>query len=170
MGFCPRRFLSPEFKAGRIGDTGNSVFRGKGAPQQPDGANLVTDMNTIPSISSSEPIAPIAPAVAPGTSQAASRAGASAVQPVGKSARQGSSDARDILRQSEAIEELRASVTANARTRLQIERDEESEGRFIYKLMDPETGETLRRWPPEKFGDLVNFLRGQNSGVVNERV
>lgn len=127
-------------------------------------------MNTIPSISSSEPIAPAAPAVAPGTTQAASRAGASAVQPVDRPARQGSSDARDFLRQSEAIEELRASVTANARTRLQIERDEESSGRFIYRLLDPETGETLRRWPPEKFGDLENFLRGEKSGIVNERV
>ncbi|MCH8522737.1 hypothetical protein [Glycocaulis sp.] len=104
------------------------------------------------------------------SSQTASRAGASAVQPADRITRQPSSDTRDVLRQSEAIERMRAELSANARTRLQIERDEDKNGRFIYRLLDPDTGETLRRWPPDKFGDLISFLGGKDQGLLNERV
>lgn len=103
-------------------------------------------------------------------SQASGRAGASAVQPADRITRQPSSDTRDVLRQSETIERMRAELSANARTRLQIERDEDKNGRFIYRLLDPDTGETLRRWPPEKFGDLISFLEGKDQGLLNERV
>ena len=132
-------------------------------------ANLVTDMSNIASISNNEPVAPLATAPASNASAVSNRAGAAAVQPVDRVSQQATSVARDILRQSEAIEELRAALSANARTRLQIERDEEANGRYIYKLMDPETGEVLRRWPPEKFGDLVAFLKGEANTIINER-
>ncbi len=133
------------------------------------GANLVMTMSTITSVSMNEPGA--VPVVSPsyGSSQASQRAGASAVQPTDAATRQGSSDSRDVLRQSEAIEQLRSSLSENARTRLQIERDEERNGRFVYKLVNPETGEVLRRWPPEKFGDLINFLKQEGAGSLNER-
>lgn len=97
-----------------------------------------------------------------------SNAGSSAVLPVEPGARQSNSDTRDTLRQSEAIEAMRAQLSANGRTRLQIERDEE-QGRFIYRLMDPETGETLRRWPPESFGDLISILQNEGGGLINEK-
>jgi uncharacterized FlaG/YvyC family protein len=95
-------------------------------------------------------------------------AGPGVVPPVEAGMRQPNSDTRDTLRQSEAIEAMRAQLSANGRTRLQIEREEDG-GRFIYKLMDPETGETLRRWPPESFGDLVSFLASESGGLVNEK-
>ncbi|WP_107712786.1 flagellar protein FlaG [Oceanicaulis sp.] len=69
----------------------------------------------------------------------------------------------------ERIEALRERVNASLRTRLQIDREEES-GQFIYRLFDPETGEVMRQWPPEKYMDLVAFLKDQQGGVVDERV
>jgi flagellar protein FlaG len=69
----------------------------------------------------------------------------------------------------ERIESMRDRVNASLRTRLQIDREEES-GKFIYRLFDPETGEVMRRWPPEKYLDLIAFLKDQQGGVVDERV
>ncbi|MFN3834960.1 MAG: flagellar protein FlaG [Glycocaulis sp.] len=126
-------------------------------------------MTTIASISGKEPAAALAVSPVQAASSATSRAGATAVQPADKPARQGNTDARDMLRQSEIIEQMRANLSASARTRLQIERDEETSGRFIYRLVNPETGETLRRWPPERFGDLISMLTNEGAGVVNER-
>lgn len=122
-------------------------------------------MNALAPISGRELVVPVA-GIAMNTAPV--ETGAMAVLAVEKSSRQSGSDTRDTLRQSEIIEQMRAELSANARTRLQIERDEDGES-FIYKLMDPETGETLRRWPPESFGDLVSFLQGQDGGLVNEQ-
>jgi len=95
-------------------------------------------------------------------------AGRDAVPAAEPGTRQSNSDSRDTLRQSEAIERMRAELSANSRTRLQIER-EENGSHFIYKLMDPDTGETLRRWPPESFGDLVAILKAEGGGLINEQ-
>jgi uncharacterized FlaG/YvyC family protein len=94
--------------------------------------------------------------------------GAGAVQSLDAGPGKTGPDARDTLRQSEIIEEMRAALSASARTRLQIERDADGDS-FIYRLLDPETGETLRRWPPESFGDLVNFLTNESGGLINEQ-
>ena len=69
----------------------------------------------------------------------------------------------------ERIEAMREKINANSRTRLQIDREEES-GQFIYRLFDPETGEVMRQWPPEKYVDLIAFLKDQQGGVVDQRV
>ncbi|GGB68202.1 flagellar protein FlaG [Glycocaulis alkaliphilus] len=122
-------------------------------------------MNAITAISGRELVVPVTGIA---MSAAPVSAAANVVQPVEQGARQPNPDARDTLRQSEAIEEMRAQLSATGRTRLQIERDEDKAGRFIYKLMDPDTGETLRRWPPESFGDLVSFLRNETGGLINE--
>lgn len=65
------------------------------------------------------------------------------------------------------IEALRAEINANSRSRLQIDR-ETVEGRFIYRILDPDTGETMRQWPPENYLDLMEFLRDQRGGVIDE--
>lgn len=122
-------------------------------------------MNAIVPISGRElvvPVSGIAMSTAPVSAEP------NVVPPVEAGTRQPGSDSRDTLRQSEAIERMRAELSANGRTRLQIERDEDKAGRFIYKLMDPDTGETLRRWPPESFGDLVSFLQNETGGLINE--
>lgn len=122
-------------------------------------------MNAIVPISGRELVVPVTGIA---MSAAPAIAGTSAVPPVEPGMRQPNSDTRDTLRQSEAIEAMRAQLSASGRTRLQIERDEE-QGRFIYRLMDPETGETLRRWPPESFGDLISILRNEGGGLINEK-
>jgi uncharacterized FlaG/YvyC family protein len=61
---------------------------------------------------------------------------------------------RDIDREVELIERLRGDVNTSARSKLLIDRDEEA-GRFIYRVLDPETGETMRQWPPEQYLELV---------------
>ncbi|MFP4519888.1 MAG: flagellar protein FlaG [Oceanicaulis sp.] len=66
----------------------------------------------------------------------------------------------------ERIEAMRARINASSRSRLMIEREGEA-GRFVYKILDPETGETMRQWPPEKYLDLVAYLRDQQGGLVN---
>ena len=85
------------------------------------------------------------------------------------------SDARKKTRQAsetiasiEMIEAMRAQINANSRSRLQIERAEDA-GRFIYRIFDPATGETVRQWPPEKYVELVAYLRGREGGILDER-
>jgi len=69
----------------------------------------------------------------------------------------------------EYIESLREKIAANSREQLKIDREEES-GKFIYRLLDPETGEVTRQWPPEEYLDLVAFLKDQQGGRVDQRV
>lgn len=126
-------------------------------------------MNAVVAISGRDlvvPVSGIAMSLAPASPDAQ---GTRAVLPAEKPANPSGNDARDPMRQSEVIEEMRAALSASGRTRLQIERDDDA-GRFIYRLMDPETGETLRRWPPETFGDLVNFLQSETGGLINQQV
>lgn len=125
-------------------------------------------MNAVVPISGREMVVPVTGIAMSASASSPVNAGSGAVLPVEKGARETSPDARDTLRQSEIIEQMRAELSASARTRLQIERDEEA-GRFIYRLMDPDTGETVRRWPPERFSDLVNFLTRESGGLVNEK-
>ena len=69
----------------------------------------------------------------------------------------------------EQIEAMRAEINANSRSRLKIERAEES-NQFIYRLFDPATGEVMRQWPPEKYVELVAYLRGREGGLVDKTV
>src|SRR5262245_3690964 len=55
-----------------------------------------------------------------------------------------------------AVEKLiRRSLPSNSK--LQIEQDKET-GTFIYRSVDPETGEVLRQWPPEQLLELRQYL------------
>ncbi|MEO1039635.1 MAG: flagellar protein FlaG [Pseudomonadota bacterium] len=67
----------------------------------------------------------------------------------------------------EAIERMRAEINASGRARLQIDRDEEA-GQFIYRIKNPDTGETVRQWPPETYVDLIVFLRSKQGGVIDQ--
>ena len=56
----------------------------------------------------------------------------------------------------EAVEKLiRRSLPSNSK--LQIEQDRDT-GAFIYRSVDPETGEVLRQWPPEQLLKLRESL------------
>jgi len=64
------------------------------------------------------------------------------------------------------IEELASSAMKNSR--LSIKRDDDS-GDFMYYMVDEDTGETVRRWPPESHADLVEFLRSKKAGLVDRQ-
>lgn len=75
---------------------------------------------------------------------------------------------RDTVREIEMIERLRRTLDAASRSKLLIDREEDG-GRFVYKFMNPETGETVRQWPPERYLDLVAFLQDQRGGLVDRK-
>lgn len=62
---------------------------------------------------------------------------------------------------------MRDEINRNARNKLQIDRAEDN-GRFIYRILDPDTGETMRQWPPEKYLELVEYLSDKRGGLVDE--
>jgi len=62
------------------------------------------------------------------------------------------------------LERLARDVFNNSR--LKIER-ESATGDFVYLMIDKDTGETIRRWPPESHGDLVEYLRTFQAGLIN---
>ncbi len=74
---------------------------------------------------------------------------------------------RDPVREVEVIERLRK-MAEGAQSRLLIDRDEEA-GHFIYKFMDPETGETMRQWPPQDYLDLITYLREKQGGLIDRQ-
>lgn len=51
-------------------------------------------------------------------------------------------------------------------SRLKILQDDTS-GDYVYLMVDQDTGETVRRWPPEKYADLMEYLRTRTAGLVN---
>ena len=67
----------------------------------------------------------------------------------------------------ERIQEL--SETPFANSRLKITQDNAS-GEYVYLMIDDESGETVRRWPPEKHSDLLEYLRTRTAGLLNQRV
>jgi uncharacterized FlaG/YvyC family protein len=86
-------------------------------------------------------------------------------EPVAQSEDTAKEDERAVV---ERIEAMRADINANSRSRLQIDREGDA-GRFVYRILDPDTGETMRQWPPKKYLELVAYLRDQQGGLVNER-
>jgi uncharacterized FlaG/YvyC family protein len=68
---------------------------------------------------------------------------------------------------AEQIELMRDEINRSARNRLQIDRAENN-GRFIYRILDPDTGETMRQWPPEKYLELVEYLNDKRGGLIDE--
>lgn len=65
---------------------------------------------------------------------------------------------------AQQLERLTRQVLKNSR--LSIQRDPASKD-FIYLMIDRDTGEVVRRWPPNSHSDLAEFLRTQTAGIVN---
>jgi uncharacterized FlaG/YvyC family protein len=70
---------------------------------------------------------------------------------------------------TEQIELMRDEINRSARNKLQIDRADDN-GRFIYRILDPETGETMRQWPPERYLELVEYLTDKRGGLLDESV
>lgn len=62
------------------------------------------------------------------------------------------------------IERLASDAFANSR--LKILQDDTS-GQYIYLMIDQDTGETIRRWPPETHADLLEYLRTRTAGLID---
>jgi uncharacterized FlaG/YvyC family protein len=67
-----------------------------------------------------------------------------------------------------AVEKLiKKSLPPNSK--LQIVQDKSS-GTFIYRSINPETGETISQWPPEKLLALRDYLREMEGMLVDKQV
>jgi uncharacterized FlaG/YvyC family protein len=67
-----------------------------------------------------------------------------------------------------AVEKLiKKSLPANSK--LQIEQDKTS-GTFIYRSINPDTGEVITQWPPEKLLELRDYLKEMEGVLVNKQV
>jgi len=67
-----------------------------------------------------------------------------------------------------AVEKLiKKSLPTNSK--LQIERDK-STGTFIYRSIDPDTGEVIRQWPSEKLLELHDSLKEMEGMLVDTQV
>ena len=71
-------------------------------------------------------------------------------------------------REDRAAEIERLALEALANSRLKIMQDESS-GDYIYLMIDQDTGEQVRRWPPEKHGDLMEYLRTRTAGLLDAK-
>src|SRR5258705_6130550 len=54
-------------------------------------------------------------------------------------------------------------------SKLQIEQDKTS-GAFIYRSIDPDTGEIVRLWPPEKLLELRDYLKEMEGVLLDKTV
>ncbi len=71
-------------------------------------------------------------------------------------------------REQRAADIERLADDALKNSRLKIMQDDTS-GDYIYLMIDQDTGETIRRWPPEKHGDLLEYLRTKTAGLLNQK-
>jgi uncharacterized FlaG/YvyC family protein len=87
------------------------------------------------------------------------------VQPVQKPEAPALDEPSAADRQAE-IERLAGEALKNSK--LRILKDQNS-GEFVYLMIDADTGETVRRWPPENHSDLMEYLRTQTAGLLDKK-
>lgn len=75
--------------------------------------------------------------------------------------------ARPDKRHVDHIEAMRDAINKSGRNRLQIDRADNN-GRFIYRILNPDTGETMRQWPPERYLELVAYLDDKRGGLMDK--
>lgn len=66
-----------------------------------------------------------------------------------------------------ALEDAIATQTNSPKGRLIIEQDDDT-GRFVHKMIDPNSGEVLMQWPEEEFLELVKEM-GEAYGLLVDR-
>jgi uncharacterized FlaG/YvyC family protein len=75
-------------------------------------------------------------------------------------------DERSPAQRAAEIERLVSEALKTSK--LRILKDQDS-GDFVYLMIDSDTGETVRRWPPEKHTDLMEYLRTQTAGLLDKK-
>lgn len=68
-----------------------------------------------------------------------------------------------------ALEEAIAVEHSTPKGRLVIEQDKES-GRFVQKVLDPESGEVVLQWPEEKFLEMARQMGKAYGVLVDQKV
>ena len=64
-----------------------------------------------------------------------------------------------------AVEKL-IKKTLPSNSKLEVEKDKEL-GTFIYRSVNPDTGEIIKQWPPEKLLELRGFLKEMEGLLVD---
>ncbi len=73
-----------------------------------------------------------------------------------------------VLELQAAIEKLiKKSLPSNSK--LQIDRDKET-GTYIYRAVDPETGEVISQYPPEQIVKLRDYLAEMEGMLVDKKI
>lgn len=73
------------------------------------------------------------------------------------------------------VEVLQAAVqklikkTLPGNSKLQVEQDKNT-GTFIYRTIDPDTGQVIRQWPPEQLLELRQHLKDMEGMLLDKTV
>ena len=79
------------------------------------------------------------------------------------------------LQPDQRVEVLRGAVekliekSLPTNSKLQIDQDKET-GTFIYRSVDPKTGEVIQQWPSEKLLALRDYLKQMEGVLVDKQV
>jgi uncharacterized FlaG/YvyC family protein len=100
--------------------------------------------------------------------------GINLIRPQPSAAIPGTPDVETNLQPDQRVEVLRGAVeklikkSLPSNSKLQIEQDK-STGTFIYRSVDPDTGEIIQQWPPEKLLELRDFLKEMEGVLVDKQ-
>ena len=95
-------------------------------------------------------------------------------RPQASSALPGAQDPATNLPPDQRVETLQAAVeklikkSLPANSKLQVEQDKTT-GTFIYRSIDPDTGEVIRQWPPEQLLELHDHLKTMEGMLVDTK-
>ena len=87
----------------------------------------------------------------------------------------GTPDPATSLTPDQRVEVLQAAVeklikkSLPSNSRLQVVQDEKS-GTFIYRSIDPDTGEVVAQWPPEQLLKMRDYLAELSGLIVDKAV
>ena len=100
--------------------------------------------------------------------------GVNLIRPQASAAVPGTHNLETNLQPDQRIEVLQAAVeklikkSLPTNSKLQIEQDKTT-GTFIYRSIDPNTGEVLQQWPSEKMLELQDFLKGMQGVLIDKQ-
>lgn len=101
--------------------------------------------------------------------------GVSLIRPQASTAVPGTPDPKTDLQPDQRVEVLQGAVeklikkSLPSNSKLQIEQDKDT-GTFIYRSVNPETGEVIQQWPSEKLLELRDFLKEMEGVLVDKQV
>ena len=101
--------------------------------------------------------------------------GVNLIRPQPSAAVPGTPNLETNLQPDQRVEVLRGAVeklikkSLPTNSKLQIEQDKTT-GTFIYRSIDPETGEVIQQWPSEKLLELRDFLKEMEGVFVDKQV